>query len=467
MDQILNGGFLPNKSYLLRGGPGTGKSTFGYRFLEQGAQSGEKSLLITLGESKENVLENSSTLGIDFSDVDILDLSPQDQLYREASSYTVFPSSDVETGPLVEEVIKMVDRVQPERVLLDSITMLKYLNQDPFQYRNLVLSFIKYICSSGATLLIISETNIQSEDEEATYWVDGIINLIYSPEWRRLNVLKFRGSSFQTGNHAFKISEHGLEVFPKLRPDQYDRTFISDPLSTGIEGLDSMLKGGIEKGTITILTGPTGVGKTNMGLQIMKQAASRGERSVIYTFEESNDVLIKRSKKIGIPIDDMIENDNLVIKSIQPFSYSPDEFSNLVTTEIEQNNTEIVMIDTVGAYTLSVRDENYLERLHSLCIYMGNMGVTGFLLNETKSVAGEFETTNLNASFLADNIIFIRYLEINGELRKAIGVLKKRLSDFEKTIREFKITHNGLHIGSPMKNIRGIMTGIPEVNDNF
>jgi len=212
-----------------------------------------------------------------------------------------------------------------------------------------------------------------------------------------------------------------------------------------------------------MITGPTGVGKTNLGIQFLKEAASRNERAVMYSFEESAEVIVKRSKLIGVPIDKMIKNGTLEIKSIEPFSYSPDEFSMMVRKDIEENGTKIVLLDSIGGYTLTVREENALERIHALCIYMSNIGVTGFLISETPNVTGDFVTTNLHASYLADNIIFLRYLELDGGLKKAIGILKKRLSDFENTIREYSITQGGISVGEPMRNLRGILSGNPEL----
>lgn len=371
----------------------------------------------------------------------------------------------MESDPITDEIINAINQHEPTRVMLDSLTMLQLLSQDTYQYRNMVLSFIRYVCSKGATLVLTSESDVDKRDDEAEFWVDGIINFIHTPYWRQLNVKKFRGSDFHSGTHSFIITEKGIRVYQQLQPDSLKRTFKNTPHSFGINGMDTMLHGGIERGTITMVTGPTGVGKTNLGIQFMKEAASRNDRSVIYTFEESVDVIIKRSKLIGVPVEEMIEAGNLEIKYIPPFGYSPDEFTNMVQSDIEKNNTKNVMIDTVKAYSLSVREGDSLERLHSLCIYMGNMGVTTFLISETPNVTGEFVTTNLNASYLADNIIFLRYLEIDGEIRKAIGVLKKRLSDFEKTIRELTISSKGITVSEPLKNLRGLLSGVPQKID--
>lgn len=462
MDEILKGGFLPQKSYLLKGGPGTGKSTFGYHFLDRALKDGEEVLYITLGETKENIIDNASQLGIDLKEVHFLDLTPDEEIYRNSKTYSVFSPAEVEQQPMISSIVEAVEKYNPSCVFLDSITMLRSVNQDPFQARNMALSFIQFICNRGATLLITSEAYDQSADKESTFWVDGIINLEYSSDWRKINVSKYRGSDFLPGNHAFKIDKQGVAVYPRLQPGNYERTFLSEPISTGIVELDELLHGGLERGTVSIVSGPTGVGKTNFGIQFAKEAASRGDRTAVFSFEESADVLAKRSESIGVPVQSMIKEGNLTITSVEPLSYSPDEFAAMVRNDIEENDTKIVIIDSVGGYSLSVREENTLERLHSLTVYLQNMGVTTLLIHETANVTGQFETTGMNASYLADNIIFLRYLELNGELRKAIGVLKKRMSDFERSIREFDITKDGLKVGGKLTNLRGILTGLPE-----
>jgi len=462
LDEILKGGLIPRKSYLIKGGPGTGKSSFGYHFLERALKDGEEVLYITLGETRENIIDNAAQLGIDLSGARFLDLTPDEDLYKNSKTYSVFSPAEVEQEPIVASIEEAVEKFNPTCVFLDSITMLQSLNQDPFQKRNMVLSFIQFICNRDATLFITSEAFDKSSDMEATFWVDGIIHAEYSSAWRKISVSKYRGSDFLHGNHAFKIDDNGVTVFPRLRAGNYERSFLIEPISTGIDELDKLLHGGIEKGTVTIISGPTGVGKTNFGIQFAKEAASRGERSVIYTFEESAEVLSKRSESIGVPVQAMLESGNLKILSVEPLSYSPDEFASIVRQDVEENDTNIVIIDSVGGYGLSVREENTLERLHSLAVYLQNMGVTTLLIHETANITGQFETTGMNASYLADNIIFLRYLELNGELRKAIGVLKKRMSDFERTIREFDITKDGLKVGGKLTKLRGILTGLPE-----
>ncbi len=463
LDDILNGGLIPRKAYLVQGGPGSGKSTLGFHFLRQAIDNGENALCVTMVESKESILQNADQFELDLSKVAALDLSPKDDVTGNSGQYNVFSSAEVEQGPIMESVVEAIKEHSPSRVLFDSFTMLRLLNQDPYQMRKLTLSLVNYITKHNATLMMTSESLTRTSDDDAAYWVDGIIELENSGDWRTLQVPKFRGSDSLSGKHSFKITGNGITVFPRLQPNNYSRKFTKGQMSSGIEGVDSLLHGGIEKGTTSLIIGPTGAGKTNLGLQFAKEAASRNERSTVYTFEESKELIIRRSENINTPIKKMIDGGYLNIVPVEPLSYSPDEFAKIVRRDVEENDTGIVMIDAIGGYRMAVRGEDVLERLHSLTVYLQNMGVTTLLLNESKNVTGEFTTTNMNASYLADNILFLRYLEVSGQIQKAIGVLKKRLSGFEKSIREFKITSEGVQVGNKLENMRGILSGVPEI----
>jgi circadian clock protein KaiC len=253
-----------------------------------------------------------------------------------------------------------------------------------------------------------------------------------------------------------------MEVFPRILPEDYPGEFVPELVPSGIPDLDELLQGGLERGQITIISGPSGVGKTTLGMQFMKEAAGRGERSVVCCFEEAPQTLIRRCESINIPVRAMIERGTLKIISIEALLYSPDEFANLVRHQVEQERAQIVMIDSIAGYKLAFRQKDLVNHLHALCRYLKNTGVATLLLNEIEMITGDFRVTELGISYLADNIVFLRYLEIQGELRKAIGVLKKRLSDFEKTLREYEITRYGIRVGKPLKNLRGILTGTPD-----
>lgn len=462
LDEILNGGFIPGRAYLIRGGPGTGKTTLGLHFLATGAASGEKTLCITLTEPESQIRQNAERRSIDVSRVDFLDLTPTPDFFVQVETYDIFSPAEVERTPMTRQIIEAVESIRPTRVLVDSMTQFRYLAPDPFQYRKQVLSFVRFLTESGATVLFTSESSPEAPDADLQFLADGVIELQREGDQRSLSVLKFRGSGFRPGAHSMRLDEEGMKVFPRLTPEAYRREFVPEPIPSGVPELDELLHGGLERGTTTLISGASGLGKTTLGLQFMKEAAGRGERSVVYLFEESVETLLARCQGVNIPAGAMVERGTLNIVRIEPLRYTPDEFARLVRQEVEEKGTRIVMIDSVAGYSLSIRGEDLTAHLHALCKYLTNMGVTVLLTVEVEQIVGDFSATGWGISYLADNILFLRYLEINGELRKAVGVLKKRLSDFEKTLREIEITRYGIKVGKPLTNLRGILTGTPE-----
>jgi len=299
--------------------------------------------------------------------------------------------------------------------------------------------------------------------------VDGIINLNYENLENTLEVSKYRGSSFNKGKHTMKFKNSGIEIYPKLKVSNYDITPTKSKIASGIPEIDKMLSGGIEEGTTTMITGPSGVGKTTLGTQFVKNSAEKGKKAIIYTFEESYKTLMDRSKAINIPLEKLIDNNKLLVKKVSPFEYTPDEFSYTVRNDVNYQGTSIVLIDSISSYFLSFNKSheeiNMVRGLHTLFDYLKSKGVTVLMTNEIKNITGEFRVTSTDTSYLADNIIFLRYLEMNGKLEKAIGVLKKRMSDFENTMRRYRITSEGINVGEPLNNMRGILTGNPEFLD--
>jgi circadian clock protein KaiC len=213
----------------------------------------------------------------------------------------------------------------------------------------------------------------------------------------------------------------------------------------------------------TIITGPSGVGKTTLAMSFMKEAAGRGERAAIYTFEEWRETLILRCEAVNIPIKAMIDQGTMMVTQVDPIQYTANQFANIIRRDVEEYQTKIVMIDSIAGYRLSLSGGgDLISHLHGLCKYLQSKGVTVILINEIEAITGDFKVTEMGISYLADNIIFMRYIEIDGEMRRMVGVLKKRLSDFEKTMREFQITRYGIKVGQPLNNLQGVLTGTPE-----
>lgn len=460
LDEVLHGGLIPHRSYLLRGGPGSGKTTLGMHYLTEAIDEG--ALFVTLGETEAQLRSNGRRLGLPMDEINVLDLSPGHEGGGE-DNYSLLESWDAEGTDIHKRITTRAEELQPARVFVDSITHMRYLSADTFQYRKQIMSMLRRLTLTGATVLFTAEESGSTDDDVLHFLSDGILTLRSTKDGRLCHVQKFRGSGFAEDEHHYRIDGDGLTVFPRLWPGEHSRSFTLESISSGVPELDELSHGGIERGTATLMSGPTGVGKTTLAAQYMKEAASRGERSVIYSFDEGSSTFFHRCQRVGIPVDKMVETGNLRFEAIEPLHYNPDHFSTRVRHEIEENGTTIVLIDSLSGYRQSVRSDDLQVRVHALCRYLVNMGVTVLLVNETFTITGgQMRVTEDEISYLADTIFMLRYLEIDGEIRKTIGVLKKRTGDFERSLRELEITPHGLKVGQPLTRLRGILSGIPE-----
>jgi len=459
LDRILDGGFLAGRSYLVSGGPGAGKTTLGLHFLTEEASG--QSLLISLCEARHTIIQDAYGIGIDISGVLSIDLSPV-AAHEESDVYTVLEPWEAESPDLKSRIKELFPDQPPKRVFIDALSQLRHLYPDSFQFRKQVMALMEYLKCSGATVLFSAERG-SSAEEDLQYMGDGILILEATGYRRSLSIIKYRGSRFSEGQHSLRLDNEGMKVYERLVPIEHRRDFISETIASGVAEIDSLMGGGIERGTVTIFSGPTGAGKTSLGMQFMSEAAKYGERSVIFSFEERFETLRYRCQDIGIQIDDMIKQGTLCVNEVEPLRYSPDEFAWLVRDEVESKGAKIVMLDSLDGYRQSVFGQDIVPHVHALCRYLGNMGITVLLINEVASITGgELRVSEHGISYLADSVVLLRYIELNGELRKTIGMLKKRTGDFEKTLREFQITSQGLNVGEPLMGLRGILRGVPE-----
>ena len=460
LDEVLYGGFIAGRSYLISGPPGTGKTTLGWLFLSAGSAAGEAALFITFGETEAELRDNARRSGFSPDRTTFLDLSPSSELFAKSQSYDIFSASEVEREPTTRLIVEAVERLQPRRIFVDSMTSLRYLATDYHEFRRQALSFVRYLTGRDAVVLMTSETSAEHPDDDLRFLADGVLEVALANRARRVRITKLRGSDFRPGFHTLRLGPEGATVFPRLVPERHSVPFEPSTLSSGLPAFDALLHGGLERGTITLVTGPTGAGKTTIGMQFVSAASKAGYNSAVYTFDERADTLLRRCEAIGIDARGMVDAGALSVTEVEALQLGPDEFANLVRADVEANGTRIVMIDSVSGYRMAVAGDDLVERLHALCRYLENVGVTVLLINELQDVL-TFKISETGISYLADNVVYLRYLErMNGkgsELVRGIGVLKKRLSGFENTVREMRITTDGLWIGEPLV---GILTPI-------
>lgn len=457
---------MSGRAYQVRGQPGTGKTILGWHFLTA-ANEDETSLMITFDEPEEQHRGEASRLGMDPSSVEALDLSPESKEFSDQDSFDVFVGPDTDRRPVPEAIADAVEDVRPDRIVVDSMLLFRYLSSDVGQRRKQTLAFLRYLKEQDATVLLLSELVSDRSEDDLHFLSDGILELKRGEDGRTVSVRKQRGRGFRSGTHSISIADDGMTVYPQLQPaESRPESQEHEILSSGVPEIDQLLGGGFDRGAVTMITGPSGAGKTTLGLQLVKESSAQGIRSLICSFEEEAETLMRRSTGINIPIAKMVERGTVLIQQFRPWSFDSGQFAGRIRREVEEEGTGLVMIDSLNSFFKCGDRLRLEEQLHRVCKYLIGEGVTVLLINEVGDITGTFKVTEVGLSHLADNLIFLRHLEMKGELRKAIGVLKRRTGSFENNLREFQITKHGLKVGRPLTQLRGVLTGTPDWKDD-
>jgi circadian clock protein KaiC len=467
LDDVLRGGLLPGQIYMVRGAAGTGKTTLGVQFLMAGARAGEATLFVSLVEPERGLRASASAHDWDLSGVEILDIHAGlgDEGFSPEGQYTIFHPADIELAPVTRKITEAMDRLRPARVVFDSLTEVGFLTRDAVRYRRQILALKDYLLNRGATTLWIADSNHRRHDEEVLSLVHGIIQLAQvqgrdGGDRRSLRVEKYRDSGFAAGEHALDIVKEGLVVYPRMVAQEHGREFPREVIPSGVEGLDRLLGGGIDRGTTTLVSGSSGTGKTTVGMSFLAAAARRGERAVAFTFEEGPEEIIFRCDALGLGVGALVGQGVLAIRKVNPLVLYPDQFAAWVRAEVEQEGTQLLMIDSLNGYRQVMPEEDYLvSHMHQLTSYLKRMGVATILTNEMATLTDAGEVTRFGVSHLVDTILLLKFFEFEGALRTAAGAVKRRLGPHERAFRAMEITPEGIRVGETLPQFRGILRG--------
>jgi circadian clock protein KaiC len=467
LDDILAGGLARGRVYLLEGSPGTGKTTIALQFLMEGAARGEKVLYITLSESDQELRDTAASHGWTLHDrIDLFELVPPESLLDADQQQSLLYSSDLELGETTKLIFAAIERARPSRIVLDSLSEIRLLAQSSLRYRRQILAMKHYFARHGATVLLLDDLTTDTMDKTVHSVAHGVVRLEelapnYGAERRRLRVIKYRAQKFRGGYHDFTIETGGVKVFPRLIAAEHKTRFKRDRLASGIAELDGLLRGGVERGSSTLILGPAGTGKSLLTLQFAVAAIARGERAALFVFDEEIGLLFSRSKEMGLDIEALRDAGTLLVEQVDAAEKSPGEFAHRVRACVDHNDIRTVIIDSLNGYQAAMPEEqDLILHVHELLQYLNRQGACTFLTVAQHGLVGDMKAP-VDVTYLADTVVLLRYFEAAGRVRRAISIIKKRAGAHEDTIREFRIGERGITIGPPLDEFQGVLRGVP------
>lgn len=465
LDRILGGGLTPERMYLVEGTPGTGKTTFALRFLMAGAAQGEQGLYITLSETAIELRAVVDSHGWALDGIEVHELVNELGISEEAEQSILHPS-EIELGETIKAVTREIERLNPSRVVFDSLSEMRLLAQEPLRYRRQILALKHFFAHRACTVLVLDDKTSDPTDLQLHSIAHGVISLdqsaqLFGAERRHLRVVKMRGVKFQGGFHDFTLDTGRVEVFPRLAASSHRADFVPTAQSTGVAALDAMLGGGLVTGTNTLLLGPSGVGKTTTAVRCMLAALQRGERADYYLFDEGLITLRARAGALGMELAPFIESGQLTLHQIDPAELSPGEFASRVMDGVVHKGSRFVVIDSLNAYFLAMPGQGFLLlHMHELVSALNQQGITTMLVVAQHGLVGEVKS-DVDLSYLSDAILVYRFFEAMGEVRTAIAAVKSRTGENQRGIREFRLSSQlGLQVGEALQGFQGVLSGV-------
>ncbi len=470
LDDVLTGGMPRDCFYLVQGDPGCGKTTFALQFLLEGRRRGESVFYITLSETVAELEKVADSHGWTLADIPMLELSAIESFLQPEGQTTVFHPSELELNNVTRLVLAETRKHRPTRVVFDSLSEFRLMAETPLRYRRQLLVLKQEFARQGSTVLLLDDkmdSALLGSDPHVLSLTHGVFEMQqispnYGKSRRRLRVLKMRGVKFREGYHDYIIETGGIRLFPRLIAAEHHGEFRREAVPSGVRELDDLLGGGLDAGTTALITGHAGTGKSTLAVQYACQFAASGARSMLFAFDETAGIVLERASKLGLDLRAHVRDGLVTLQQLDPAEISPGEFAHRILESVERG-CKLVVIDTLNGYLNAMPGEQFLtNQLHELSAYLNQKGVlTIFILAQHGLTA--LAEAPLDLSYLADTVVSIRFFEIDGEVRKAVSVIKKRSGHHEHTIREFMLeAGRGVRIGAPLRQFRGVLTGVPE-----
>ena len=468
LDDVLGGGLQCRRLYLVEGVPGSGKTTLALQFLLSAASRGERVLYVTLSETMEELRSVASSHGWSLDKVVVRELMPTEGVLDPDEQSTMFHPSELELAATTRQILADVDKLAPSCIVFDSLSELRLLAGSALRYRRQILALKQYFAGRGCTVMLLDDMTASDHDLQVQSIAHAVILLEqltpeYGTDRRRLRIVKYRAMAFRGGYHDYTIRRGGLRVFPRLVAAEHRQEVQSRvKLPSEIPALDKLIGGGIEQGTSTLIVGSPGTGKSTLSAQFVAAAARRGQTAAMFTFDESPTTLLTRATELSIPLAEGVDSGRVTIRYVDPAELSPGELIHEVRAAVEKRHAAIVVIDSLNGYLNAMPGERFLAiQLHELLAYLSQRNVATILVSAHQGLLGGPMIATVDATYLADAVILMRFFEMRGEIRQAVSIVKKRGGRHERTIREFKLRDGQIHVGDALRDFRGVLTGVP------
>jgi circadian clock protein KaiC len=463
LDALLGGGIPVRSVTVIAGEPGAGKTVFTLQMLFCLARQGKKCLYFTtLSEPALKKIRYMQSFS--FFDAGLLD---ENIVFADVGS-------TLRRGVARDSIEHMIQRVETDRpdvVVVDSFKAFRdFLPRDP-EGRTFIYDLAVTMAGWGATTFLVGEYTAEEIATLPEFVIaDGILRLTHEREGltvvRELEVFKLRGANHMTGRHFFDIDVDGFAFYPRVRgPDvqQGAPVDVADRVGTGVPDLDALVGGGLPRTSATIVEGGTGTGKTLLGLHFLLEGARHGEPAILFTLEETPAQLRAAAKGFGWDLALLESQQRLLISYTSPVELSPDRFLHQMLRQIERLAARRVVLDSLTSIALGVPSQRrFRELIYALTKHLRSLGVTVVMTMEVPELLGTVQLTGHGVSSTADNLIFLRYVEVEGRLDRAVSVLKVRGTGHSTELRRFYIDGRGAHIGGPFEDLRGVLTGVPQ-----
>ena len=466
LDDILGGGLPSGRLYLVEGTPGVGKTTLALQFLLEGVQAGETCLYVTLSETKQELDVVAGSHGWSLDGIRIIELSQIEQAVSGKAENTLFQPSEVELSKLSTLLTAEIEHARPTRMVLDSLSEMRLLAQNPLRYRRQVLKCKQVLSTQNCTALFLDDNTTSQTDVQVHSIVHGVVKLKVSEVkfgiYRRfMSVSKLRGTKFREGNHDYVIRRGGVVAFPRLVASEHFSPFREELFPSGNPELDLLTGGGFHAGTSNLMMGPAGSGKSTVASMFVHSALKAGHKALYYAFDENIHTLVKRAMEMSLDFERYESEGMLSLNQINPAEIAPGELATRIIDQVSGNGARMVVLDSLNGYVNSMPQDDLLHlHLHELLSYLSQRGVVTIMILAQHGLVGPMGAP-VDVSYLADTVLLMRFFEARGAVKKAISVMKKRSGPHETTLRELQMTTRGVAVGRPLDEFEGVLTGVP------